>query len=103
MRWTEPAKPLDPGAPTCGSVPKAVLLLPQCCPSQIRTEMMKGPRSAFPLVRTVFPHRTPNGIRTRATAVKGRGPGPLDDGGRTGRQHRARRMDHPKFVGPRGP
>ena len=24
---------------------------------------------------------TPNGIRTRATAVKGRGPGPLDDGG----------------------
>ena len=25
--------------------------------------------------------RTPNGIRTRATAVKGRGPGPLDDGG----------------------
>ncbi len=25
---------------------------------------------------------TPNGIRTRATAVKGRGPGPLDDGGR---------------------
>ena len=28
---------------------------------------------------------TPNGIRTRATAVKGRGPGPLDDGGRTAR------------------
>ena len=26
---------------------------------------------------------TPNGIRTRATAVKGRGPGPLDDGGST--------------------
>src|SRR3954451_2171941 len=25
--------------------------------------------------------RTPNGIRTRATAVKGRGPRPLDDGG----------------------
>ena len=24
--------------------------------------------------------RIPNGIRTRATAVKGRGPGPLDDG-----------------------
>jgi hypothetical protein len=25
--------------------------------------------------------RTPNGIRTRATDVKGRCPGPLDDGG----------------------
>ena len=25
--------------------------------------------------------RIPNGIRTRATAVKGRGPRPLDDGG----------------------
>ncbi len=25
--------------------------------------------------------RTPNGIRTRATALKGRRPGPLDDGG----------------------
>ena len=31
---------------------------------------------------------TPNGIRTRATAVKGRGPGPLDDGGRDGRDCR---------------
>ena len=30
----------------------------------------------FPLTRI----RTPNGIRTRATAVKGRGPRPLDDG-----------------------
>ena len=29
---------------------------------------------------------TPNGIRTRATAVKGRGPGPLDDGGPTARR-----------------
>ena len=26
-------------------------------------------------------HRAPNGIRTRATALKGRRPGPLDDGG----------------------
>ena len=29
------------------------------------------------------PIRTPNGIRTRATAVKGRRPRPLDDGGLT--------------------
>ena len=29
--------------------------------------------------------RTPNGIRTRATAVKGRGPRPLDDGGQSHR------------------
>ena len=32
--------------------------------------------------------RIPNGIRTRATAVKGRGPGPLDDGGRNAGQHK---------------
>ena len=31
---------------------------------------------------------TPNGIRTRATAVKGRGPGPLDDGGQNADQHK---------------
>ena len=37
--------------------------------------------------------RIPNGIRTRATAVKGRGPGPLDDGDptSTGPQGRAAR------------
>ena len=29
------------------------------------------------------PNRTPNGIRTRVTCVKGRRPRPLDDGGRT--------------------
>src|SRR6185312_8977279 len=39
------------------------------------------------LARAIVPARyscssTPNGIRTRATAVKGRGPRPLDDGGR---------------------
>src|SRR5438270_13950523 len=28
--------------------------------------------------------RAPNGIRTRATALKGRRPGPLDDGGPVG-------------------
>jgi hypothetical protein len=31
-------------------------------------------------LRKAFFLRIPNGIRTRATAVKGRGPGPLDDG-----------------------
>src|SRR3954454_18897923 len=30
--------------------------------------------------------RTPNGIRTRAAALKGRCPGPLDDGGRAVRR-----------------
>src|SRR5690606_15260422 len=30
---------------------------------------------------SVLRNRTPNGIRTRATAVKGRRPRPLDDGG----------------------
>src|SRR5699024_6188673 len=32
--------------------------------------------------------RTPNGIRTRVTAVKGRGPRPLDDGGSAARDVR---------------
>ena len=31
----------------------------------------------------------PNGIRTRATALKGRRPGPLDDEGRLGQVTRA--------------
>ncbi len=35
----------------------------------------------------VFLSRTPNGIRTRATAVKGRRPRPLDDGGQKPVQH----------------
>ena len=34
--------------------------------------------------RTAVP-RTPNGIRTRAAAVKGRCPRPLDDGGQNAR------------------
>src|SRR5918994_3571220 len=34
-----------------------------------------------PIGVEVGPGRTPNRIRTGATAVKGRGPGPLDDGG----------------------
>ena len=33
------------------------------------------------LLLRVTASRTPNGIRTRATAVKGRRPRPLDDGG----------------------
>src|SRR5207248_11124878 len=33
------------------------------------------------LQRTPAGPRAPNGIRTRATALKGRRPGPLDDGG----------------------
>ena len=57
------------------------LLLPQCCPSGIRADdCRRGPGRHFrwsgPISRC-----TPNGIRTRATAVKGRRPRPLDDGG----------------------
>ena len=37
-------------------------------------------REALVLMTPETVLRTPNGIRTRATAVKGRGPGPLDDG-----------------------
>jgi hypothetical protein len=32
-------------------------------------------------LRAGLPERAPNGIRTRAAALKGRCPGPLDDGG----------------------
>src|SRR3954452_3867393 len=37
--------------------------------------------------------RAPNGIRTRATALKGRRPGPLDDGG--GKPHHASPAEEP--------
>ncbi len=38
----------------------------------------------------------PNGIRTRVTAVKGRCPGPLDDGDRVERKSDARRRASPR-------
>ena len=44
--------------------------------------------------------RTPNGIRTRATAVKGRGPRPLDDGGLP--RPAIRRRHGRTSIGPRG-
>src|SRR5699024_11828047 len=42
------------------------------------------------------PLRTPNGIRTRVTALKGRRPRPLDDGGPcvTGVKHRGDLQQH---------
>src|SRR5664280_2350136 len=56
-----------------------------------RRELLASPRDlAVPLAvpPAVMPSswravRAPNGIRTRATALKGRRPGPLDDGGGT--------------------
>ena len=56
-------------------------VLPQCCPSPIRREMKKGPLPAFLLVRTPFRICTPDGIRTRATALRGRRARPLHNGG----------------------
>ena len=41
---------------------------------------------------------TPNGIRTRVSALKGRCPRPLDDGGSTRR--RERRSENPKYQPP---
>src|SRR3954451_16456388 len=38
-------------------------------------------RRALQLLHRTWSGRAPNGIRTRATALKGRRPGPLDDGG----------------------
>ena len=47
------------------------------------TSALTGRRALQLLHRTWSgrPGRAPNGIRTRATALKGRRPGPLDDGG----------------------
>ncbi len=57
--------------------------------------------------RALLVLRTPNGIRTRVTAVKGRGPRPLDDGSptgwRTGRPERSAtvlRWEHAKHRAP---
>src|SRR5690606_41694265 len=57
-------------------------------------------RSVNPLVATGPgpSSRTPNGIRTRATAVKGRGPRPLDDGG----SERRPVYNRARVVAPRG-
>ena len=93
-----PRRPPDPAAGLAGLAEHSLLaavagpdgtqhfapfpLLPQCCPRPNRAEMAGRSRTASPQVRTLFRPRTPNGIRTRATAVKGRRPRPLDDGGR---------------------
>ena len=45
------------------------------------TSALTGRRALQLLHRTLLLTRAPNGIRTRATALKGRRPGPLDDGG----------------------
>jgi hypothetical protein len=52
------------------------------------TSTLTGWRALQLLYRTLhavaYPTRTPNGIRTRAAALKGRCPRPLDDGGADG-------------------
>src|SRR5690606_18302652 len=45
------------------------------------TSALTGRRALRLLHRTLLWCRAPNGIRTRATALKGRRPRPLDDGG----------------------
>src|SRR5829696_5448201 len=52
--------------------------------------MAFGATQSAPLRTWSAPGRTPNRIRTGATAVKGRGPGPLDDGGPLARDAPAR-------------
>ena len=46
-----------------------------------RANQLRHEASVNSLCYSLVRIRTPNGIRTRATAVKGRGPRPLDDGG----------------------
>jgi hypothetical protein len=41
----------------------------------------EGTTSAFPLVRALFKHGTPDRIRTGATALRGRRARPLHNGG----------------------
>ena len=61
-------------------------VVPCCCPSvapgRIGPRWPEGPEQRFRRSGPAFRPCTPNGIRTRATAVKGRRPRPLDDGGR---------------------
>src|SRR4030095_9439516 len=45
------------------------------------TSALTGRRALQLLHRTLVDPSAPNGIRTRATALKGRRPGPLDDEG----------------------
>ena len=45
------------------------------------TSTLTGWRALQLLHRSLIVNGTPNGIRTRAAALKGRCPGPLDDGG----------------------
>ncbi len=75
--WTPPAR--QPGHAAGGQIRCPVL--PQCCPSPIPRQMPKGPGAAFPLVRTPFRTRTPDRIRTGATALRGRRARPLHNGG----------------------
>ena len=53
----------------------ALPVLPECCPTPISSEIPKGPLPAFPLVMAPFRTCTPDGIRTRATALRGRSRG----------------------------
>ena len=66
----------------------------QCFPSGFPTNIPQRLRSAFPLIRAAVRSGTPYRIRTGATAVKGRGPGPLDEGGLPG---------HPRGLRPGPP
>src|SRR3954468_3363612 len=45
------------------------------------TSAVTGRRANQLRYRALLVVRAPNGVRTRATALKGRRPGPLDDGG----------------------
>ena len=64
------------------STPRVLPRVAPCCPRAFRPEMPKRPRPAFLLVRTPSRTRTPDRIRTGATALRGRRARPLHNGGK---------------------
>ena len=64
-------------AAACSALPAVAPVLPE----HDRHRNEKDLLASITAGQDVFLSCTPNGIRTRATAVKGRRPRPLDDGG----------------------
>ena len=80
--WHRPglARPDRPSATSTGLEPATSAVTGRRA-NQLRHEASCGTKPDSTRVASLARVSTPNGIRTRATAVKGRGPRPLDDGG----------------------
>ena len=76
-------------------LPALLLLLPICCQLLKKPQMPKRSYPAFPLARTSSHMCTPDGIRTRATALRGRRARPLHNGGLSRRDSSVRATREP--------